>query len=56
MATPNVFTDCRFCLEKKRHVLPINEEMSNVYFSVTQMKVNKQKKQQIWVKFDAISM
>lgn len=38
---PNVFTDCRLCLEKKRHVLPITPEMNVVYNSVTQMKVNK---------------
>ncbi|KAG5666429.1 hypothetical protein PVAND_014457 [Polypedilum vanderplanki] len=36
-------TDCRFCLEKKRHVLEINNEIQNTFYLITQMKLNKLK-------------
>lgn len=33
--------DCRLCLEKKKHLLEINPEIQNSFFTITQMKVSK---------------
>lgn len=33
--------DCRLCLEKKKHLLEINPEIQNSFFTITQMKLNK---------------
>lgn len=32
--------DCRFCLERKKHVFEMNDEIRTVFFAITQMKVN----------------
>lgn len=37
----NPLIDCRLCLEKHRHILPITAEISEVYKNVTQIKVSK---------------
>lgn len=38
--------DCRLCLEKKKHLVEINNEIRETFFSITQMKVSG--KELVW--------